>query len=449
MKSVITCDLEGRIETYNDDAAAIFGWSRDEVVGKKRVSLFSPGEVVLEHVPRWLKLASERGSFETDTVFVKKDGSPFPAHIKISPTRKGERQIGFCGVTEPLPQDELARATPKISTGTRVFRWLVVTRAPFLTATVVPVLAAAALAARTVAVDARFWLAFALALVGACALHVAANTFNDVFDWRSGADQDNNDYFLPFSGGSRALELRLITERGLARLAWAALAVAAACGAALIALGAGPAILVFGVAGAFAAYFYTAPPLRLAARRGLGELFVGLCFGPFITGGVVAALTGVVAAGASTAVPGATLSGAWAPDALAQVLHGLWPALAAGVPLGLLTSAILWINEFPDAASDARAGKNHLVVTLGKPVARAGYIAVVAFAFAVFVVLGARGVVPWAAALAPLVALPLAVRAVRVLFAHLDDRELIVANKSTIQLHAVAGLAYAVALVLA
>ena len=55
VKSTITCDMEGRIETYNAGAEAIFGYEADEVIGKKRVSFFSPGLTVLEHVPTWLK----------------------------------------------------------------------------------------------------------------------------------------------------------------------------------------------------------------------------------------------------------------------------------------------------------------------------------------------------------------------------------------------------------
>ena len=36
--SVITCDLEGRIETFNPNAEKLFGYTAEEVVGKKRVS---------------------------------------------------------------------------------------------------------------------------------------------------------------------------------------------------------------------------------------------------------------------------------------------------------------------------------------------------------------------------------------------------------------------------
>ena len=126
---------------------------------------------------------------------------------------------------------------------------------------------------------------------------------------------------------------------------------------------------------------------------------------------------------------------------------GAMPGLGAwllGVPLGLLTTAILWINEIPDAKSDASVGKNNLVVTLGNEGARWGYVAVVATAFlaqGLLVILGHLPVV----GLAAFLALPLALRAFVVLFKHLNDRGLVVANKSTISMHMVFGLALAVA----
>src|SRR5512147_2656635 len=97
LKSVITCDLEGRIETYNPGAQAIFGYQPDEVIGQKRVSLFSPGLVVLGHVQNWLKEAREKGEFRSRTVFLRKDGTPFTADVRITPTFRNERQIGYCG----------------------------------------------------------------------------------------------------------------------------------------------------------------------------------------------------------------------------------------------------------------------------------------------------------------------------------------------------------------
>ena len=57
MRSTITCDMEGVIETMNEGAEKIFGYKKEELIGKKRVSLFSPGEIVLQNVAGWLDTA--------------------------------------------------------------------------------------------------------------------------------------------------------------------------------------------------------------------------------------------------------------------------------------------------------------------------------------------------------------------------------------------------------
>ena len=64
IKSVITCDLDGKIETYSEGAAKIFGYTEDEVIGKKRVSDFSDGQVVLGHVIGWLDESVKKGKWE-------------------------------------------------------------------------------------------------------------------------------------------------------------------------------------------------------------------------------------------------------------------------------------------------------------------------------------------------------------------------------------------------
>lgn len=410
MKSVITCDMEGRIETYNKGAQEIFGYSPDEVIGKKRVSLFSPGLVVLGHVQNWLKIAREQGEFQAQTVFVRRDGAPFTAEVRITPTFRDGKQIGYCGVTMPLPEVSPAQAMPKVNLATRIFAWLVITRAPFLTATLVPILAAAAWVF-TRGSGAPFpWSFFWLALIGGIAIHISANTFNDYFDWKSGTDKVNNEYFMPYSGGSRSLELGLISERGLLAVACTSLLIAALAGLPIL-LQRGPGLLAFAAVGAFSAYYYTAPPLRLAARKGLGELIVGMNFGPLMTAGTVFALTGQLS----------------------------WIDFLIGLPIGLLTTAILWINQFPDMTADAMTGKNNLVVVLGKERARWGYLLIVASAFLSLLISVILGILPWPV-LFVLAALPLAVRASLVLFRRYSDRALISANSTTILLHLVVGL---------
>jgi 1,4-dihydroxy-2-naphthoate octaprenyltransferase len=198
------------------------------------------------------------------------------------------------------------------------------------------------------------------------------------------------------------------------RLAWIFLGVAVLVGLALLAVR-GPILLFFGLFGAFSVYFYTAPPLRLVSRKGLGELLIGLNFGPLMVAGTSFVLTGQLS----------------------------WLDFFAGLPIGLLTTAILWINQFPDKESDALTGKNHLVVVLGKARARWGYLMLLAIAFGLVIVAVAGGVFPLGALLM-LGGLPLAYSATRTLFHHYADRSLVKANAATIQLHALAGILMAV-----
>ena len=410
IKSVITSDLEGRIQTFNQGAEQLFGYRPDEVIGKKRVSLFSPGQTVLEHVPNWLKVASEEGEYRTKTVFLDRDRNPVAAEIRVTPTLKDGQQIGYCGVTEVLEDIDPEEVAPNISFMTRLFSWLVITRAPFLTAIIVPILVGASWVAYNDLVQPFPWGLFFLALFAGIFMHVAANTFNDYFDWKSGTDPANNDYFLPYSGGSRSIELGLISERALFRVASIALLFASVFGL-VLAMFSGLGILLFGLVGALSAYFYTAPPLRLAARKGLGELLIGLNFGPLATAGTVYALTGNVT--------------------LVDFL--------VGIPIGLLTTAILWINQFPDEESDRITGKINLVVLFGKKRARWGYLVLLAAAFGLLLYWLAVGVLPLAALLIVL-GIPLAVYAARIAMREYDQRSLIRANAATIQLHLVTGL---------
>jgi 1,4-dihydroxy-2-naphthoate polyprenyltransferase len=416
LKSVIVCDLEGRIEIFNKGAEEIFGYSAQEVIQIKRVSLFSPGLIVLEHVQNWLKIAREQGEFKTRTVFLRKDGTPFTADVRITPTFRNGKQIGYCGVTTPIPDVEPQAAIPETSLATRIFAWMVITRAPFLAATIIPILAGAAWISANTLADPFPWGLFALALLGGISLHISANTFNDYFDWRSGTDKANNAYFMPYSGGSRSIELGLISEQKLLFVAWIALGVAALAGLPFLLLR-GPGLLLFGLAGALSAYYYTAPPLRLASRKGLGELVVGLNFGPLMTAGTVFAITGQLS----------------------------WLDFFVGLPIGLLTTAILWINQFPDMEADAETGKHNLVVVLGKERARWGYVLLMVTAFGSALSGVLLGYLP-ITALLMLAGIPLAVYATRILFQHYAERSLIKANSTTILLQMVSGLLLAVGL---
>ena len=370
MKSVITCDMEGRVLTMNDDAVKIFGYKKEEIIGKKRVSIFSPGEIFIQNVGNWLATADKLGEFVGKTYFLKKDGTKINAKISIRPTfadGKSNAQTGYCGVTEVIDED----VTVPINLSTKIIKGVAITRVPFTSASIFPMLAIAAYYAGLG--DGLFSVtSLLLAVFGVLLLHLSSNVFNDYFDVSDGTDEANNEYFQPggaaITGGSRAIELGIITlnktKTVATSLLLASLLVAGflfyniyqVTGATSNVEGA----LAVGLSGLFLGYFYTARPLRLVARRGLGELAIFLAFGPLLTLGTGYAISA---------------------ETIGFLSNEFYMLLSLGVPFGFLTTNILYINQFPDAESDAKTGKNHLVVTLGKKAARWGYLVILSLAF--------------------------------------------------------------------
>ena len=136
------------------------------------MSDFSPGEVVLGHVVNWLDTAVEKGSWEGDTVFLDKNAAEIPCHIKITPTMKNNEHIGYCGVTTPLKDKLPDEVMPKISFFTKVFKWMVIMRLPFLSATFVPIFAGAAVTSMLGEMVSWSWLG--LTLLGGAFFYILA-----------------------------------------------------------------------------------------------------------------------------------------------------------------------------------------------------------------------------------------------------------------------------------
>jgi PAS domain S-box-containing protein len=53
--------MEGVIQKMNQGALDLFGYHKEELIGKKRVSIFSPGEIVIQNVLGWLETANKEG----------------------------------------------------------------------------------------------------------------------------------------------------------------------------------------------------------------------------------------------------------------------------------------------------------------------------------------------------------------------------------------------------
>src|SRR5256712_898163 len=368
--SVIVCDMQGTVEKYEADAERLFGWTREEVLGKMNVGMFHVPRNVPTLVPRLLREASVNGRFEEEVTLMRKDGSTFRAVLSVYPVIRDGKQVGFMGRTRPLGPPT---AIPVGSL------WFQALRAPFLIASIIPVLvgALAAWQIRT-AFNLPFFL---LCFLGAVFIHLGANMANDAWDFRSGNDA-NVHHLNPFAGGSRVLIRGVLNPRTHLAVALTFLGLGSLIRILLVTQVGWP-LLWIGIFGVAVAYSYVGPALRLA-HRGLGEIAVSLEFGPVTVLGTYFVL-------AKTFDPA---------------------AIVLSISLGLLVAGILWINEVPDIPADSAVGKPTLVVRLGVPRATTVFGGIIGAAYLVLV-LGVvlAGLTPWT--LLALFALPLAIKPVQ------------------------------------
>ena len=215
--------------------------------------------------------------------------------------------------------------------------WLLLPRFHFIPLTVILVSLGTAIGAY----EGFFHLGnFLLAMVGSILVHITVNVINDYYDYVGGIDL--NTQRTPFSGGSGVLTSNLLRPKQAFWLATICLLIAMGIGAYFV-LTKGwilfPLLLVAG----FSAYFYNV----YLSKWMVGELFAGLNFGPLIVLGSYYVQTGRYS----------------------------WEALVASLAPGILTSNLLFLNEFPDREADEKGGRKHLVITLGRKDARFIFVA--------------------------------------------------------------------------
>ena len=221
--------------------------------------------------------------------------------------------------------------------------WLLAARPRTLPAAIAPVLVGTALAGSE---DTFRALPFVAALVGSVFIQIGTNLSNDYSDARRGADTEDR------LGPVRVTAGGLMPPRRVLIGTYVAFGVAVAAGLYLAAV-AGWELLVVGAASILAGVLYTGGP-RPYGYEGLGELFVFVFFG-------LVAVTG---------------------SYFVQTEELRWEAFALAVPVGLLASAILVVNNVRDIDTDRRAGKRTLAVKLGRDRARLLFAGMVVLAFA-------------------------------------------------------------------
>jgi 1,4-dihydroxy-2-naphthoate octaprenyltransferase len=206
--------------------------------------------------------------------------------------------------------------------------WLMLPRFQFLPLTVILV----SLGTTIAAYEGYFHFGhFLLAMIGSILVHMTVNVINDYHDYVDGIDL--NTQRTPFSGGSGVLPSNLLKPKQAFWFATICLLIAMVIGVYFVMVKGWLLFPLLFIAG-FSAYFYNV----YLSKWFLGEIFAGLCFGPLLVLGSYYVQTGRYS----------------------------WETLVASLAPGILTTNLLFLNEFPDWEADQKGGRRHFVISMGK-----------------------------------------------------------------------------------
>ncbi|MEC0092724.1 prenyltransferase [Paenibacillus macquariensis] len=222
------------------------------------------------------------------------------------------------------------------------------------------------------------WL-FLLTLLGTGLAHLFSNMINDLWDYKNGADTGASEEVDAITSHSGYLTNGTWSVKGYTIVTWSLFGIAILSGV-ILSIFSGWWAFVLGLLGGMIAYFYVAPPLRLGYRgKGFSEIAILLSFGVL------------------------PVMGAY----YVQTSHMDVRAFVLSLPIGLLTTLILFNHHFLHWKLDLQAGKKTLIVVWGEAKALRFskvllLLAVIALLVAVLV-----GSLPYYALIAWLVLIPL------------------------------------------
>ncbi|MFC1563758.1 1,4-dihydroxy-2-naphthoate polyprenyltransferase [candidate division KSB1 bacterium] len=226
--------------------------------------------------------------------------------------------------------------------------WLLAARPKTLWAAVSPVIIGTAFAYD----DGGFHFPSAfLALFGAVLIQIGTNFANDYHDHKKGADTGER------KGPVRVTQAGLIDPENVKRAYMLVFFLALLSGLYLIYRGGIP-VLAIGLLSIMFGILYTAGPYPLG-YHGLGDVFVLIFFGPVAVGGTY----------------------------YVQTLDMTYPVLIMGFAPGLISNAILTVNNLRDIDTDKKTGKRTLAVRFGAGFAKVEYAVSMLIAFLIPVIL--------------------------------------------------------------
>ncbi len=219
--------------------------------------------------------------------------------------------------------------------------WVEAARPKTLLAAIAPVVIGAGLAYADGGGDFFFFMA---SLLFALLIQIATNFTNDYHDFVKGTDGEQR------IGPRRACAAGLISPDAMYNAMLYTFVAAGVVGIALVARGGWPLLAVVGLS-IWAGWAYTAGPYPLG-YNGLGDLFVLIFFGPLAVGSTY----------------------------FLQNLELTPEVLVLGLAPGLLSTAILSVNNIRDIDGDRKSGKMTLAVRLGRRFGKGEYIGCVVVA---------------------------------------------------------------------
>lgn len=280
-----------------------------------------------------------------------------------------------------------------------------------LTASLIPLLLGTAVAFSIL--GSINWVLFFLTLLGGVMIQAGTNMIND---WKDAErDNENVEGIRPFTGGSRMIQLGLISQSDMGFFGILLSSIAALIGVYLI-YQSGWGLMPLVAYGMIAGVFYTGAKGKFSfinMAPGVAEFLIATTFGVLMTMGAFYVQTG----------------------------YFNWQIFLLSIPVSMLIVNVLLINQFQDATADAKSNKNTLVVRLGKLKSKNVLIGLFVISYLFIAILPLIGYAPKTIYFVYL-SLPFAIQAIR--YTHLNYNktavDLIPGNAHTAIAHLFAGL---------
>jgi PAS domain S-box-containing protein len=103
--AIYMLDLNGHVTNWNAGAELIKGYAADEIIGKHFSTFYTPDDRARGEPAAALATALREGRYEREAQRVRKDGTPFWAHVVIDPIRSENGDVmGFAKITRDVTE---------------------------------------------------------------------------------------------------------------------------------------------------------------------------------------------------------------------------------------------------------------------------------------------------------------------------------------------------------